>query len=473
MEIKTRIAPSPTGAPHVGTAYVALFNWAWARQNKGKFLLRIEDTDQARFVPQVEGQIIEALTWLGLNWDEGPVRQSDRLPIYLEHAKNLVEADHAYYCFCSEARLEEMRRKAQKKGLPPRYDRFCRKLDPKSAFERAKKEEFVIRLKVPEEGSTSFTDLIRGEIGFENKVLDDQVLIKSDGFPTYHLAVVVDDRLMKVTHVLRGEEWISSTPKHILLYRAFGWELPKFAHFPIIREVSRAKLSKRHGSIGILEFKEEGYLPEALLNFLALLGWSHPQGKELFSREEFTEKFDLRRISTTAPVFDREKLDWMNGEYIRKIKNEKLKIKIAGYLKEYRGLEINEQLLEKIVPLIRERIKKLSEFEGIAGFFFNDVAWTKDKMAVLGEPLGSAAEKLNEALSLFEKLNGWTTANLEKETRGLAGKKGWKVPDLFMLLRVAVTGQAVSPPLFECMEVLGKEKTISRVKGALKVLESD
>jgi len=471
--IKTRLAPSPTGAPHVGTAYVALFNWAWAKQNHGKFILRIEDTDRARFLPQAEGQILEALTWLGFGWDEGPLRQSERLPIYLEHAADLVKNDHAYYCFCSEARLEEVRQQAQKKGLSPRYDRFCRKIDPKAAAARAKKEKFVIRLKVPEEGRTSFADLIRGEIGFENSVLDDQVLIKSDGYPTYHLAVVVDDHLMGITHVLRGEEWISSTPKHILLYQAFGWEPPKFAHFPVLREASRAKLSKRHGSVGILEFKEEGYLPEALLNFLALLGWSHPQGKEIFSIEELVEKLDLRRISPTAPVFDREKLDWMNGEYIRALGDQTLAEKLGEYLKAYRGLDIDLEILQKISPLVKERIKKLGEFEGLAGFFFNDVAWTKEELAEQGGSAGSAAEKLREALARFEKEDDWRTGRLEEEARGLSQEKGWKAPELFMLLRVAVTGQAVSPPLFECMDVLGKEKTVSRIAGALKILELD
>lgn len=471
--VQTRIAPSPTGSPHVGTAYVALFNWAWARQNRGKFILRIEDTDRSRFLPEAESQIIESLNWLGFNWDEGPIRQSGRLPIYLKHAEELIQKDHAYYCFCSETRLEEIRQKAQKEGLPPRYDRFCRKLDPKVSAERAKKEKFVIRLKVPDEGTTSFNDLVRGEISFENKVLDDQVLIKSDGYPTYHLAVVVDDHLMGVTHVLRGEEWISSTPKHVLLYQAFGWELPKFAHFPVIREASRAKLSKRHGAVGILEFQEDGYLPEALLNFLALLGWSHPQGKEIFSLAEFTEKFDLRRISTTAPVFDREKLDWMNGEYIRQLKVAELASRIRDYLKDYRGLEIDQALLSKIVPLVRERIKKLGEFEGLAGFFFNDVAWTKEELLEKRESAGSAAEKLRGVLAQLEKEDDWTAGQLEGEVRGLSQEKGWKAPALFMLLRVAVTGQKVSPPLFESMEVLRKDKTIQRIKRAIKVLEAD
>jgi len=473
LAIKTRLAPSPTGAPHVGTAYVALFNWAWAKQNHGKFILRIEDTDRARFLPQAEGQILEALTWLGLSWDEGPLRQSERLPIYLDHAANLIKNDHAYYCFCSETRLEEVRQRAQKKGFSPRYDRFCRKIDPKVAAARSKKEKFVIRLKVPEKGTTSFADLIRGEISFENGVLDDQVLLKSDGYPTYHLAVVVDDHLMGITHVLRGEEWISSTPKHILLYQAFGWEPPRFAHFPVLREASRAKLSKRHGSVGILEFKEEGYLPEALLNFLALLGWSHPQGKEIFSVAELVEKLDLRRISPTAPVFDREKLDWMNGEYIRQLDTKQLGTKLKEYLKEYRGMETDLDILEKIAPLVRERIKKLGEFEGLAGFFFNDVAWTKEELIGRGESAGSAAEKLREAMARFEKEDDWETGRLEEEARGLAQEKGWKAPEFFMLLRVAVTGQAVSPPLFECMEVLGKEKTARRIAGALKIIESD
>ena len=473
LAVKTRIAPSPTGAPHVGTAYVALFNWALARQNKGEFILRVEDTDQARLVAEAEGQILEALTWLGLNWDEGPFHQSERLPIYQKQAELLIEKGQAYYCFCSEARLEGMRQKAQKDGLSPRYDRFCRKLDPKTAAVRAKKEKFVIRLKVPEDGTTSFVDLIRGEIRFENTVLDDQVLIKSDGYPTYHLAVVTDDHLMGITHVLRGEEWISSTPKHILLYQAFGWEPPKFAHFPILRETNRAKLSKRHGSVGILEFKEEGYLPEALLNFLALSGWSHPQGKELFSLEEFVEKLDLNRISTSAPVFDREKLDWMNGEYIRSLSDSELTVRLIEYLKSYRGLEADRGLISRIVPLVKERIKKLGEFEALAGFFFVDVAWTKEELLGTGESAGSAAEKLREALVRFEKEDGWTTERLEEKMRELSQEKEWKAPALFMLLRVAITGQPVSPPLFECMEVLGREKTVSRIKGTLKVLEAD
>lgn len=468
--VRTRIAPSPTGAPHIGTAYTALFNYAFAKQNKGKFLLRIEDTDRARLVKGAEEQIIEALDWLGLSWDEGPFRQSERLTLYQKHAEKLVQKGKAYYCFCSGERLEEMRKIQQKKDLPPKYDGRCRQLDSKKAALQAKKREYVIRLKVPGKGETSFTDLIRGKITFNNAEIDDQILLKSDGFPTYHLAVVVDDHLMEITHVIRAEEWISSTPKHILLYRALGWKAPAFAHLPLLRERDRSKLSKRHGAVGVLEFRKEGYLPEALLNFFALLGWSHPEEKDLFSLSEFIEKFDLNRISTSAPVFDREKLNWMNGEYIRKLKVKNLKLKIYEYLKAYRGLDIDVELIEQIVPLIRERIKKLSEFEELAGFFFKDVAWSRELLVQRSETSVSTKEKLEESLKLLQGVKDWKARGLEKKIRKLAKDQGWKDPVLFMSLRVAISGQKVSPPLFESMEVLGREKTVKRLEKAISIL---
>ena len=468
--VKTRIAPSPTGAPHIGTAYAALFNWALAQKNKGKFLLRIEDTDQSRIVKGAQDQISEALKWLGLNWDEGPILQSQRLPIYKKHAEKLVAEDKAYYCFCSSSRLEQVRKSAQKKGLPPKYDGRCRALDPKEAKKRTKSDKFVIRLKVPHEGESVFNDLIRGEVRFKNELINDQVLIKSDGFPTYHLAVVVDDYLMGVTHVLRGEEWISSTPKHVLLYQAFGWELPKFAHLPILRETDKSKLSKRHGSVGILEFKEKGYLPEALLNFLALLGWSHPKEKEIFDLDEFVKNFDVSRVSTSAPVFDRDKLDWMNGEYIRKLPDDELARRIAEYLKKYRGVEVDLSVISKAVPIVKERIKNLGDFDSLAGFFFTDVAWTKETLLGKRDSSKSASEKLITITEEYEKQKTWDAGKMEKFTRYLAEEKGWEVPNLFMLLRIAVTGQEVSPPLFESMEVLGRERTISRLNGALSVI---
>jgi len=470
ITVKTRVAPSPTGAPHVGTAYIALFSYAFAKKHGGKFLLRIEDTDQSRLVKGAEQQILEALEWLGLRWDEGPFKQSQRLPIYKKYTEELVEKGTAYYCFCTEARLEDLRKKLQEGGLAPRYDGLCRRLDKEEAKKRINKEEHVIRLAVPHEGVTHFNDLIRGEINFENSLLDDQVLLKSDGFPTYHLAVVVDDHLMEITHVLRAEDWISSTPKHLLLYEAFGWEPPVFGHLPLLRETDRSKLSKRHGSVGILEFKEEGYLPEALLNFLALLGWSHPQGKELFPLDEFIANLDLARISPTGPVFDREKLDWMNGEYIRAMETKILAERLVNYLKKYRGLEVDQAFLVKIVPLARERIKKLGEFEELAGFFFKDIAWSKEMFFQKGETGESSKERLAVVKDFFSKEPVWEAQVLEEKVRGLAKEHAWETPKLFMLLRVAVTGQTVSPPLFESMEILGKEKVLARLEKSLELV---
>jgi len=417
-----------------------------------------------------EQEILDSLEWLGLKWDEGPIRQSERLPLYQRYAKRLVGEGKAYYCFCSEKRLKEMRKDRQRRGLPPRYDGRCRRIDPDEAAARAKKEEHVIRLKVPKRGSTSFTDLVRGKVTFKNAEINDQVLLKSDGFPTYHLAVVVDDHLMRISHVIRAEEWISSTPKHILLYQAFGWKPPTFVHLPILRERDRSKLSKRHGAVGISEFRREGYLPEALLNFIALLGWSHPEGKEIFPLSEFVGKLDLTRISTSAPVFDRGKLGWMNGEYIRQLGNRELSRRIGKYLRKFRGLDLEPELLMRIVPLVRERIKKLSEFEGMAGFFFREIAWSKDLLIQKGETAESTKEKLERSLKLLEGMRTWEAGRLERAVRKLASDHGWEAPRLFMALRVAASGQRVSPPLFESMEILGKERVLRRIKRAASIL---
>jgi glutamyl-tRNA synthetase len=468
--IRTRIAPSPTGAPHIGTVYTAFLNYVFAKKKKGKFILRIEDTDRTRWVRGAEEQIIDALTWLGISWDEGPLRQSERLSLYQKYAKDLIGGGKAYYCFCSGERLERMRETQQDKGLPPGYDGRCRRLDPKKTATRAKKGKYVIRLKVPKVGETSFTDLIRGEITFKNAEIDDQILLKSDGFPTYHLAVVVDDHLMKITHVIRAEEWISSTPKHVLLYQAFGWKLPLFAHLPLLREQDRSKLSKRHGAVGVLEFRQEGYLPEALLNFFALLGWSHPKEKTIFPLSEFIKEFDLKRVSPSAPVFDRRKLDWMNGEYLRELTKGELARRVGEYLKAHRGLDLDKDLLGEIVPLVRERVKKLSEVEGLAGFFFREVAWSRDLLIQKGETANSTKDKLEESQKLFVGMKDWKAGKLEKKVRKMADDQGWRTPTLFMTLRVAITGQKVSPPLFESMAILGRKKTTRRIKRAISIL---
>lgn len=461
VEIRTRIAPSPTGEDlHIGNAYTALINFVFAKKNGGKFIVRIEDTDRTRLVEGAEEHILVSLHWLGLDPDEGPqkesrfgpYRQSERLPLYKKYATELVEKGHAYYCFCTPARLEEMRKNQEAKHLPPMYDGTCRNLKSQSVNLKVKKEEkYTLRLKVPKEGKTTFYDVIRGDISFENKLIDDQVLLKSDGFPTYHLGVVVDDHLMEISHIIRGEEWISSTPKHVLLYQFFGWQPPVFAHMPLLRNPDRSKLSKRKNPVWVSWYKEQGFLPEALLNYLATLAWAHPEGKDIFSLEEMMHSFELAQIQTTAPIFNTEKLRWLNGEYIRRMSNQELK-KVL-----YQRVNIltreDDKTVDKILPLIKERMKTLNEFLGLAGFFF-------ERPKELERPLKVRPLKLvQEALENCE----WNHETMEKAIRQAADKEEMKAKDLFMELRIAVTGKSVGPPLLESLEILGREETVSRL----------
>ena len=463
--VRTRIAPSPTGEDiHIGTAYTALINYVFARQNKGRFIVRIEDTDQKRLVKGCQTRILESLKWLGIQVDEGPnvggpygpYKQSERLDLYKHYAEKLVEKGFAYYCFCSSERLKKLRQEQQKKKLPPKYDGKCR------GNSKLKTTNYVIRLKVPKTGETSFNDLIRGKITFQNKLIDDQVLLKSDGFPTYHLAVVVDDHAMKISHIIRGEEWISSIPKHIFLYKAFGWKLPIFAHTPLLRNPDKSKLSKRKNPVWVSWYKEQGFLPEAILNYLALMGWSHPEEKEIFSADEFIKTFSLERISTSGPVFDLKKLEWMNGVYIRKTQNSKLKTQIYNFFEK----KYPEDLIEKIIPLIKTRIKKLSELEDLAGFFFTE---PKIDPKLLYQKTNNK-KQITDAITSYKlqvtsyKKDDFRAEKLEGTARGLAGKLGIKPADFFMLLRVVISGKTVSPPLFESMEILGKDEVIKRLE---------
>lgn len=463
--VRVRLAPSPTGEPHIGNMYTALINFVFARQNKGKFILRIEDTDRSRFMEGAEEMIIESLKWLGLEYDEGPYRQSERLSFYWQHAQKLIKMGKAYYCFCLPARLEKMRQTQKAKGQPPRYDGICRKLNAVEVEKRLKnKEPYVIRLKVPESGETTFEDLIRGRVTFENKLLDDQILLKSDGYPTYHLAVVVDDYLMKISHVIRAEEWLSSTPKHVLLYQAFGWELPFFAHLPLLRNPDHSKLSKRRNPVSVLWYRRQGYLPETLLNFLATMGWSDPQGREIFSLSDLIKNFSLERVGSAGPIFNLEKLDWMNGEYLRQ-KNLQELLKLACEWAQYTEFKIrthDEDYLLKILALVGERMKKLSEFPELTDFFFLKPAVDPDLLAA-GK--GKAQVKTELAAS-FEALKGvsWKAESLEKTIRQVAKDLKIKESDLFMTLRVALTGKTATPPLFETMEILGKEETLLRLE---------
>lgn len=459
--VRTRIAPSPTGYPHIGTIYQALFDFAYARKNNGKFLVRIEDTDRERFVDDAEKAIFNALDWFGITEDESPrksgphapYRQSERLDIYKKHALELVEKGHAYYCFCTKERLEEVRQKAQLAKQVPMYDKHCRSLSSNDVQSKlAALEPHVIRMKVPESKTITFRDEIRGDVSFESSTVDDQVIMKSDGFPTYHLAVVVDDHLMEVTHIVRGEEWMSSTPKHTLLYEYFGWEKPLFFHTPILRNPDKSKLSKRHSHTNVEWYKENGFLPEAILNYLGLLGWSHPEGKEIFTREEFIQAFDLKDLKSVGPIFDLTKLEWMNGEYIRAMDAERLKSLISSF---YSG-KYSDELIQKTIPLVQERIKTLKEYDEYCIFFVESPKEYEVDISKYDELFKKTATALSS-------LNNWSTQEIGEAMLKVAQELGVKNSEYFMAMRVVVTGKKVSPPLNESMELLGKEEVLKRL----------
>lgn len=458
--IRTRIAPSPTGKDvHIGSVATALMNYAWAKKNGGKFIIRIEDTDQSRLVPGGEAKMLNTLQMLGIVADESPLvggpfapyRQSERLAIYKKYAEELVEKGKAYYCTCSSERLTEMRLKQQAEKKVPKYDRFC-----VSKQDEVKKEiqggaRYVIRLLVPER-EVVFTDLIRGEVRFHSSTIDDQVLLKSDGFPTYHLGVVVDDHLMEISHVLRGEEWLPSTPKHIILYEAFGWTPPSFGHVSLLRNPDKSKLSKRKNPVWASEYVDKGIFPEALLNYLALMGWSHPEGKERFSLQEYIDVFDIKDIQTTAPVFDQIKLEWMNGEYIRNLELETLNLKILENI----GKSYDEKIVEKTIPLVRERLKKLSDYMPLCEFFF-----TSPKTYEMD--LGKYKEQLMKMSEKIQSITEFTTEQIGLVMGECAKELEMKNSEFFQLLRVVITGKKISPPLNESMEILGKEECLKRV----------
>ncbi len=482
---RVRYAPSPTGEPHVGNIRTALFNWLYARHTGGQFILRIEDTDQNRLVPGALDSIFESLRWLGLNWDEGPeveghygpYFQSQRLHIYKEVADRLLSQDNAYICYCSPERLDEMRKEQQRRKQPPKYDGRCRYLS-----EAEKKQGVgegvnpVVRFKTPLDGQTSFYDLIRGEITVENSALDDFVLLKSDGFPTYHLANVIDDHLMEITHIMRADEWLASTPRHMLLYRALGFEAPVMAHLPLILGPDRAKLSKRHGATSLIEYKNNGYLPEVMVNFLVLLGWSFDEKTEIFSIDELIEHFSLERIGKTGAIFNHEKLLWMNGGYIReKLILPELVRRVLPFLEQGLPLEVprplDEAYVEDVIALLQDRIKLLSEAPELTEFFFIDEL-EYEATALLGKDYDRAYAK--EVLGLVQKrlseIDDFSTEPLEAMIRNMTEELGLKTGSFFGLLRVAFTGRTAAPPLFQTMEGLGKEQCIRRIHFAIKKL---
>ena len=479
--VRVRFAPSPTGYPHVGNIRTALFDWLFARHTGGKFILRIEDTDVARRVEGAVEAILDGLRWLGLDWDEGPevggnygpYFQSQRLELYRDAAKRLVSQEDAYYCYCSPERLEEMRAEQVRRKQPPGYDRHCRDL---SETERTKKEAEgitpVVRFKIPLSGQTRFKDLIWGEVVVEHSTIDDFVLLKSDGYPTYHLANVVDDHAMEISHVIRAEEWISSTPRHLLLYRAFGFEPPQFIHHPMILGPDRAKLSKRHGAVSIIDYREQGYLPETMFNFLALIGWSLDDKTEILSRQELIDNFSLERIGRAGAIFNRDKLDWMNGVYIRRLSLEDFTQRALPFLEGGLPPSVKRPLpigyVRQIMPLIQERARTLAEVLELTEFFFVDELHSESALLIVKKmSRESAVQALEVARSRLEPIERFDTESLEAALRPLAVELGLKTGQLFGTLRVAVTGRTIAPPLFETMSVLGKERCLKRIEEAL------
>jgi glutamyl-tRNA synthetase len=468
--VRVRIAPSPTGDPHVGTAYIALFNYVFARKHGGAFILRIEDTDRTRSRLDSEAAIFRALRWVGLSWDEGPdvggpygpYRQSERSAIYREHTDLLVQRGRAYRCFCTAERLTAMReaQRAQKANTTG-YDRHCRGIDPAESERRAAAgESFTVRLAMPIDGTTRFRDELRGEVEIPNDQVDDQILLKSDGFPTYHLANVVDDHLMKITHVIRAEEWISSTPKHVLLYEAFGWEPPVWLHMPLLRNADKSKISKRKNPVSIDYYKDAGILPRALLNFLAIMGWSFGGDREKFTLEEMIEVFSWDRVSLGGPVFDPDKLRWLNEKYIHELSAEEL----VDALLDWR---LGREHLVRIAPLIRERIKRLDELIPATEYFFSgdlDLAPVAGDLAIKDLPAKDLRKAILALIEDYEAMPSWTALHLEETSRGFCERNGYKTKHIFMALRLLATGRKASPPLFETMEILGKELVRRRMR---------
>lgn len=487
--IKTRFAPSPTGYLHVGGLRTALYSYLFAKKHGGKFLLRIEDTDRERFVADGVSNILKSLFWAGLAPDEGvvqdadgviddagesgPYTQSERLSIYKDYSEQLLNAGHAYYCFCTSERLDQLRANQQAKKMPTGYDGLCSKLDPVEAKQRAESgEKHVMRLKMDKHGETVFTDLIRGEVRFKNELVDDQVLIKSDGFPTYHFAVVIDDHLMGITHIIRGEEWISSVPKHVQLYKYFGWEIPQMAHLPLLLNPDKSKLSKRQGDVAVEDYRKKGYLPEALVNFVAFLGWNPGTEKEMYSIEELIQDFDLAKVGKTGGVFNIEKLDWFNKQYIKQLSNAELVEKAALWLQEA-GISTEDPILEKAVSLERERITMLSELPSAIKFIFELPEYKPELLVWKKSSPEEVKNILPKLIEFFEGINEleWNRQVLEEKTKAWIAENGFSTGSVLWPLRVALSGQENSPGPFEIAEVLGRGETVKRISFAVTSLK--
>lgn len=472
--VRTRVAPSPTGDPHVGTGYMALFSYCYAKAHGGEFLLRIEDTDVARSTQQSEEVILASLKWLGLDWDEGPdiggpkgpYRQSERLPIYQAHVQQLVDAGHAFHCFCTRERLDEMRKQQIASGETARYDGACAGLSQSEVDANlAKGLPSVVRMKVPETGICVIRDRLRGDIEIDYSQIDMQVLQKADGFPTYHLAVVVDDHLMEITHIIRGEEWINSAPKHQLLYEYFGWSMPELIHMPLLRNPDKSKLSKRKNPTSIRYYKDMGFMPEAVVNYLGMLGWSLPSGEEKFPLSDMVANFDISRISMGAPVFDVEKLKWLNGRWLRETVDDDA---LADRLVEW---ALNRDKLLEIIPLIKERVEVFSDVAPLAAFLLEGLPEISvESFAKLKTPPETTLKILQFSLWQLEQVTAWQSSDLQARLKHLADIMDVKIRDLLGPLFIALSGRPVAPPLFDSMQVLGPDMTRARIRAAIEVL---
>ncbi len=487
--VRVRFAPSPTGRVHLGSARTALYDFLIARKTGGQFILRIEDTDRKRFVEGAEEELIKGLNWLGIQWDEGPdvggpygpYRQSERKEIYLEHAEKLIDNGKAYYCFCSAERLSKVREQQQLNKENPHYDGFCRDIPLTEAKARvANGEPHVVRFKTPRDGATIVTDLLRGEISIENKQLDDSILVKTDGWALYHLAAMVDDHLMKITHVIRGSEWLPTFPLHSMLYRAFDWEEPIWVHLSVFLKPSgKGKMSKREAaelnltghSIFLKDMEELGYLPDGINNWIALMGWSFDDHTEYFTMEDLIKVFDLNRLNPSPAAINFSKLDHFNGLHIRNLALDDLAQRLLPYFKNA-GLNADLETIKKIAPIIQERLVTLDDCVEKAGFFFHSsIDYDHEQLIAKGLTASQSLEILSDCQKILSGLDAITPLTAEEPLREYVEGSGYKPGQVFGVIRVAVTGQTVSPPLFESMEIIGKKVVMERMETAKVFLQ--
>ena len=474
--IRVRFAPSPTGYLHIGGLRTYFYNWLFAKQNKGKLVLRIEDTDRRRYVQGATESLIKTLKTIGLPWDEGPHIQSQKIGTYRSLAQKLVDQDKAYYCFCTSEDLEKTRQEQIAKKLPPQYNRSCQNLTEKQVKKNLKSgKSYVIRLKVPENGTIKFKDLIRGPVEFNLKTIDDQILLKSDKWPTYHLANVVDDHLMNITHVIRGEEWLPSIPKHLLIYQAFKWPIPEFAHLPLLLNPDHSKLAKRQGDVAVEDYLAQGYLPQTLINFLALLGWNPGTEQEVFSLKQLIKQFSLKKVQKSGAILNKEKLDWLNGHYIRKTSLKVLTKLCLPYLLKsglIKKREYDLKKIKKIISLEQDRLKRMDQIGELTEFFFKDnldynpaiLVWNKMEPGQVEDNL----VKIRDLLNNIPKTR-FKAKNILKSLKNLAQDKG--TGEIFWPLRVCLSGRKASPPPENIAEILGRQKTLERINQAVEKLK--